>query len=154
MKRNYPVVLLYLFIMVLSFTSGAAAIEGFPGSTWGELRQNLPNQRGADGPRDLYLQGYIEQGIDWKHWGPLRLNTYGILRYQWDSEPLFYNNDIAPGVGIGLLHVSSMGDYVKFGVEHIWDRFYRGGGGGAGAHTEEKTLLYVRWFQWWDLKKK
>lgn len=138
-----------LLSLIVVFPSVCPAIEGFPGSTWGELRQDLPNDEGPDGPRDLYLQGYVEQGVDWTRWGNLRFNTYGILRYKWDSEALDYNNSLGPGLGIGLLHVTPNGNYVKLGVEHIWEIFYRG----ANARNEEKTLLYLRWFQWWDLKK-
>jgi len=124
----------------------ARAIEGFPGSSWGELRQEFPVNR--NGNRDnLFLQGWVEQGIDWKRWGNFYLNTYATVRYKWDSQALDWNNSIGPGAGVGITYISPKGDNIKFGCEYIYDQFYRSG------DNEQKVVLYMRWFTYWNLKK-
>lgn len=132
------------FLFVLAPLT-ASAIEGFPGSTWGELRQELPIHNGEE---NLILQGWIEQGIDWHHWGSVKLNTYATLRYNWDSEGLDWNNSIGPGIGIALNRITPAGNQIRFGAEFITERFWK------TDRTEEKAIIFVKWFQYWDLKKK
>lgn len=135
-----------LLIACLFVPDVVYSIEGFPGSTWGELRWEFPEEEA--GQENLILQGWIEQGIDWTKWGNLRLNTYATIRYKWDSEELDYNNSIGPGIGIALANIWPKGDHIKIGVEYIWDRFYK------SHKTEEKAVIFMKWYGWWDLKKR
>lgn len=147
MKKSTLLTLCVLFLAATAFwPPPARAIEGFPGSTWGELRQDFPLDRN-DNRDNLYLQGWIEQGIDWKKWGNLFLNTYATVRYEWDSQGADWNNSIGPGAGIGLSYITPKGDNIKFGCEYIYDQYYRSG------ETDQKVVLYMRWFTYWNLKK-
>ena len=119
------------------------AVEGFRGSTWGEIRYDLPRE----GENDLLLSGWARQGIDWKRWGDTRLSTFGILRYKWDSEKLDWNNSIGPGVGVGIDSTIRDQAVATFTVEYLWERFPE------SDRTDEKLLFYVNWYGWWDLRK-
>ncbi|HPX62216.1 MAG TPA: hypothetical protein PLN25_10680 [Deltaproteobacteria bacterium] len=134
-------------LALLGSASTADAIEGYPGSTWGEIRQELPNQKGKDGPVNLLGQGYIEQGVDWTRWGSIFFNSYATVRYKFDTMHYDWNNSVGPGVGLALTHYTKNGGYFRLGVEHNWETFYNNG------KVEEKTLIYLRWFQYWNLKK-
>jgi len=37
---------------------------------------------------------------------------------------------------------------LSWGVEYLWDRFYR------SAETEQKVVVFMNWYGNWDLKKK
>jgi hypothetical protein len=143
MKR-YAIPMLLVLVLPALAPGSAAAIEGFRGQTWGEARQDLPR----DGDSNLLVQGWVRQGVDWAKWGNLTLNTYGTLRYQADTEKLDYNNSIGPGLGISLEAYSPKGVVAAFGVEYLWDRFFQ------ADRTDEKVVLYVNWYGWWDLKKR
>lgn len=147
MKTSFALITgLLIFTASLAATPSAYAIEGFPGSSWGELRQDFPLNK-SDAAKNLFLQGWVEQGIDWKKWGNFYLNTYATIRYKWDSRALDYNNAIGPGAGIGISYLSPKGDNVKFGCEYIYDQYFRNG------DTDQKVVLYMRWFTYWNLKK-
>lgn len=147
MKTRKTLITGLILVAVAVFgASSAQAIEGFPGSSWGELRQDFPISRSGD-HNNLFLQGWVEQGIDWKKWGNFYLNTYATIRYKWDSQALDYNNAIGPGAGIGISYIGPNGDNIKFGCEYIYDQYFRNG------DTEQKIVLYLRWFTYWNLKK-
>lgn len=134
-----------LITLLLTFAAPASyAIEGFPGSTWGELRQEFPK----DADSDLKSQGWIRQGIDWFHVAGLRLDTYATVRFQWDSRQIDYNNSFGPGLGVALETIKWKGYSLAFGTEYIWDRYYS-----HNTRTEEKLILFVNWYGSWDLKK-
>lgn len=135
--------ILVLFLLSLAIPKTSHAIEGYPGSTWGELRQEFPKE----GERDLKTQGWIRQGIDWFHVFGLRLDTYGTVRFQWDSEEIDYNNSFGPGLGLAFETIQWKGYSLAFGAEYLWDRYYR------NDTTEEKLVLFVNWYASWDLKK-
>ena len=135
---------LFTLIFCLTVSTTAFSIEGFPGSTWGELRWELP-KRGKD---NLMLNGWIEQGITWKKWENIRLDTYATIRYKLDTEQLDWNNSLGPGLGMGITFFAPKGDNIKLGVEYIWDRFYK------TNRTDEKAVAYMRWYGWWDLLRK
>jgi hypothetical protein len=137
-------VLAVLFLTILFLPSYTNAIEGFQGSTWGELRWELPK----DGQENLIAYGWIKQGIDWKKWGNFRLNSYGTLRYRWDTEGLDWNNTFGPGVGTAIDAYNPKGILGTLGIEYIWDRYYE------SSRMDQKVVLYLNWYGWWDLKKK
>lgn len=135
----------FLILVYLVVPATTSAIEGFRGSTWGEIRWDIPTR---DGTSNLLLDGWIKQGVDWARWGNTSLNTYATIRYGLDTEKLDWNNHIGPGVGIGIDTFSPKGISASWGVEYLWDRYYESG------RTEQKVVVYMNWFGWWDLKKK
>jgi hypothetical protein len=142
MKRHVFGIALALACLVLC-SGSALAIVGFRGSTWGDLRGEMPKE----GDSNLLLNGWIKQGVDWTKWGNVTLNTYATLRYQADTEGLDYNNSVGPGLGISLEAYSPRGAVASLGVEYIWDRYT------TFDATAQKVVLYVNWYGWWDLKK-
>jgi len=142
MKRN--AFALASVLLVLAMLAGnACAIEGLRGQTWGEMRQELPK----DGDSNLLLQGWVRQGVDWVKWDKLTLNTYATLRYRADSEKLDFNNSVGPGLGIALEAYCPRGVVGSIGVEYIWDRYFE------ADRNDQKVVLFVNWYAWWDLGK-
>ncbi|MDD4857093.1 MAG: hypothetical protein PHD74_03205 [Candidatus Krumholzibacteria bacterium] len=140
---NRHLLRMVLFILCLALPAAASAVVGFRGSTWGDLRQEVPK----NGDSNLLLQGWIKQGVDWAKWGNTTLNTYATLRYRVDTEELDWNNSVGPGLGISLETYSSKGLTASCGVEYLWDRFFQ------TDRTDEKVVFYIGWYGWWDLKK-
>jgi hypothetical protein len=139
-----------LVLLCLSLCSGSAfAIVGFRGSTWGDLRGELPKE----GDSNLLLKGWVKQGVDWTKWGNVTLNTYATLRYQADTEGFDWNNSVGPGLGISLEAYSPHGVVASLGIEYIWDRYLGLEAGSPLDEMEQKVVFYVNWYGWWDLKK-
>jgi len=131
-------------VLCLALLAGnASAFVGFRGSTWGDLRQEIPK----DTDSNLILQGWLKQGVDWAKWGNTTLNTYATLRYRLDTEKLDYNNSVGPGLGVSLEAYSSKGLVASWGIEYLWDRFFQ------ADRTEQKLVFYMGWYGWWDLKR-
>ncbi len=126
--------------------NAAGAFEGFRGSSWGELRLDLP----SDGPDNLLTNAWIRQGADWKRWGGTTLNTYATLRLRSDTERLPWNNSVGPGLGIALDAYSEKGIVGTWGVEYLWDNYYEDDNRG----TEGKAVIYMNWYSWWDLARR
>lgn len=145
MMKRYFFCICLLIVTQLSMASNTLAIEGLRGQTWGELRWEFPKEGGET----LYSQGWIRQGVDWAKWGNTTLNTYATLRYRWeDSGDIDWANSIGPGAGIALDLYSHKGIAISWGAEYIWDRFYRSG------RTDQKAVIYMGWYGWWDLMKR
>lgn len=143
---NRMAILLVFLTVFLFISANTYAIEGFSGSTWGELRyEHLAR---GEGESDLILRGWVKQGVDWARWGHTTLNTYLTVRYVWDSEKLDWNNSLGPGAGIEIDTYIPKGPYLSWGVEYLWDRFYR------SSETEQKVVVFMNWYGNWDLKKK
>ncbi len=137
-----PIVLAVFCMLVIS--DGAHAIEGFRGATWGGLQYDMPR----DGDNYLLLQGYVKQGIDWWRYKNTTLNTYGVLRYKFDSEETPWNNALAPGIGVSLDIYNPSGFIATVGFEYQWEKqFY------PDTRTVEKGYIYLDWVGWWDLMK-
>jgi len=143
MNRLSIVVMVMLAVSLCS-AEGVSAIQGLRGSTWGEARQEIPDH----GENNLIVDTWIRQGIDWVKWGDrAALNTYATVRLKWDSEKLDWNNSFGPGVGIAVDYFNHKGFNASWGMEYIWDRFYE------SDRTDQKIILYMNWYGWWDLKK-
>jgi hypothetical protein len=148
MKRRVFGIALVLACLVLR-SGSALAVVGFRGSTWGDLRGEMPKE----GDGNLLLNGWIKQGVDWTKWGNVTLNTYATLRYQADTEGLDWNNSVGPGFGISLEAYSPRGIVAALGVEYIWDRYLGLDEPAQFDETVQKFVVYVNWYGWWDLKK-
>lgn len=143
MRKNCIIyVLLALFCIAVPVT--ASAIEGYPGSTWGQLYWEIPREGGEE---NVVWEGWIEQGVTLVKWDDIDLNTYATIRYKWDDQKYDWNNKFSPGVGVGLDIYSIEQFHIRFGVEYLWERYYESG------HEEQKVWVYSSWYGWWDLKK-
>jgi len=138
------IVLVWCVSCLALMPSAASAFVGFRGSTWGDLREEVPKS----GDDNLILQGWIKQGVDWAQWGNTTLNTYATLRYKVDTRRLDWDNSVGPGVGIALDAYSPRGFSAQIGIEYIWDRYF------LSDRTDQKVAFYVGWYGWWDLKKR
>jgi hypothetical protein len=145
MKR---LVVIFLSIVWLALPPAAPAIEGLPGSTWGEFHEELPHP----GDSDAIFEGWIRQGVAWKRWERGRksflLNTYLTARYKWDSRGFEWNNYLGPGVGVSVDMYAPGGPSISWGVEHIYEMDYR------SANSQPYTALFTNWYHWWDLREK
>lgn len=132
-------------IACLAGPRGAAAVDGFPGSTWGDLHLDLPHP----GSADLVLEGWTRQGVAWTRWdapaGRFLFQGYLTLRYKWDSEGLDWNNDLGPGAGLSLDYVAPGGPMVSGGLEWVYQWNFRSG------TTQPYVAPFVNWFHRWEL---
>jgi hypothetical protein len=143
MKRTITCAVLLL--LTLSIGAVDAPAIGLRGSTWGELRYDIPKE----GEDNLIWDGWIKQGIDWKRWGNTTLNTYATFRYKLDTQKYGWNNAVGPGLGISLDLYSPKGLIVTMGAEYIWERqLYNNG------DYYQKTFIYLNWVGWWDLNRR
>jgi hypothetical protein len=143
MNRLVRSISLFLFFMIMG-TGGAGAIEGMRGATWGELRYDIPR----DDVENMLLHGWVKQGIDWAKWGEMTLNTYAMFRYKWDSEGFSWNNTVGPGIGVSLDMYVPGGLSASLGVEYQWENKI------IDDLTDRKTIVYLNWYGWWDLKNR
>jgi len=139
--------ILLLTVVWLAFPSPAPAIEGLPGSTWGTIYEDLPHP----GTNDTILNGWVRQGIAWKKWGEgdtkLVLDTYGTVRYYWDSRRFDWYSDIGPGGGVSLDLSTPHGPLISLGAEYIYQINYV-------SHTNQPyTNLYLNWYHWWNIRE-
>lgn len=124
-------------MIVLCLPLYANAEIGYSGASWGELRHEA-----GDGIDNTLLYGWIDQGIDWTEKKGFRVSTYGVLRYKLDTRKLWYNNSIAPGLGIAVRKRA-----IKIGAEYIWERYFE------SDTSENKAVIYINWWTGWDLKR-
>ena len=144
MKRFFSFLALALLLSSV-IPPAACAIEGYRGSTWGDLRWDLPREYDSN----ILLRGWVKQGIDWKRWGKnTTLNTYATLRYSADSEELDWNNTIEPGIGISIETYNPAGFATTFGCEYVWENRFL-----DSDYSDQKFVIYVGWYGFWDLKK-
>lgn len=144
MRRFFSFLAMILLLSALLPAAGGA-IEGYRGSTWGDLRWDMPKKH--DG--NLLMRGWVKQGIDWKRWGEnTTLNTYATLRYTVDTEKLDWNNTIEPGIGIAIEMYNPVGLATTFGCEYVWENRFL-----DSDYSDQKFVIYVGWYGFWDLKK-
>jgi hypothetical protein len=149
----FKTLLAAVLIFCLGFAAPAFAIDSYPGSTWGELLWQVPAQGPQPNIPNLTWQGWIRQGAEVARWDSVRLVPYLTVRYWMDTRGLSWNNTVGPGVGLSLLTVPVKQSSVTFGVETVWDYYYREWGYSASRLTYTVNV-YVDWYGWWDLKKK
>ena len=122
--------------------------SNWPGSTWGDLRWEIPNS----GPSDLVLQGWVRQGVVIYRWKPqplaFLLSTYVLVHYSVDTLGPDYNNYAGPGAGVGLDLDGVKGLQPTFAVEYAWEKNLRSPGG------VQRLDFLLRWYAWWDLAKR
>lgn len=126
---------------------GAAALDGLPGSTWGDLSWDLP----GEGDRDVILQGWVRQGVAWRRWrageAALVLQTYGTVRYRWDRLGLPWNDHVAPGLGAAVDLAAPRMPALTAGVEWVDAWHVRSGS------TTPYGALFLDWYHWWDFRR-
>ena len=145
MKRH---IIFFLVVVQLLMPSVGRAIEGLPGSSWGELY----GESTSNGYANAILNGWIRQGVAWKKWqkgsATLQLNTYITARYKWDSEGFDWNNYLGPGAGVALEMYRQNGPVASWGVEHIYQINYR------SADNAPYTASFKDWSHWWDISNR
>jgi hypothetical protein len=145
MKRH---LIFSLTVLWLAFPSAALAIDGFPGSTWGEFHFESLHP-GSD---DVIADGWVRQGIGWKRWDEgkanLLLDTYVTTRYYWDTRGFDWYNYFGPGCGISLDLSAPNGPAISLGVEYIYQINYHSG------TDRPYTALFSNWYHWWDIPEK
>ncbi len=145
MKRTILHGALFILICAAIVPGGVSAFEGLRGATWGQLRYDIPKE----GEENLMMDGWIKQGVDWARWGNTSLNTYGTIRYKWDTERLDWNNSLGPGVGISIDTYSPRGIIFSIGAEYLWENNTLHSG-----RTDQRAVVYMSWCGWWDLKSR
>jgi hypothetical protein len=124
----------------------ATAVEGFPGSTWGDLYWEVPRP----GDDDTILEGWIRQGVAWRRWkagqASFTLQSYGTLRYKWDSLAQGWNSYLGPGAGVALDFAAPGLPLVSAGIEYVHQWNYRSTG------PAPYTAPFLDWYHWWDLR--
>jgi hypothetical protein len=125
----------------------ASAIEGLPGSTWGDLYWDVPSR----GDENVVLEGWVRQGVAWRRWSvgraKLVLQTYGTVRYRWDSLGLDWNHYVAPGVGAAVDLALPRMPALTAGVEWVDQWNTRSGG------TTPYAAVFVDWYHAWELSR-
>lgn len=140
-----------LVTLALVALSGAALAQpvGYPGINWSVLTLN-PGVIRDTGERDnMLLQGNLEQGVDWVHFGEgnrWRFTSYGSLGYSVDRAGLDYNNKLVPAVGVKISRSYDNG-VVDLGVQAVHERHFRSNRSGTGVQA------YASYWFGWDLKK-
>lgn len=145
MKRY---LILLLTVVWLALPSSAPAIEGLPGSTWGNIYEEFPHPGG----NDTILNGWVRQGVAWKRWDmggdtTLVLDTYATVRYYWDSRGFDWFNDFGPGGGVSLDLSAPSGPSISGGAEYIYQMNYTSG------TQQPYTNLFLNWYHWWDIRE-
>jgi len=138
----------YAALFVNWFGSWDVRSGRWPGSTWGDLRWEVPNS----GPDDLILEGWVRQGWTLHRWRPapytFALSPYLRFRYKLDTLGLDWNNYAGPGVGLALDVDGLKGFLPAAGIEYAWEKNLSSPG---GVHRID---LVVRWYGWWDLGRR
>jgi hypothetical protein len=116
---------------------------GFPGITWGEIR--YPGTQLPLDEDNLIFDGYVEQGVDWAHWGRWgTFNFYANLDFITDTEDLPWNNSIAYGAGVKLKKLVGSNVLLQFGIEAVHERRW------VSDQDNDVIFVYLNWSGWWD----
>lgn len=117
---------------VLLWAAPAHAIVGLTGSTWGTVIDNFNGDR-------LQTLGYLNQGIDWFEKEGYRLNTYGAIRWRYQSNEGADFNAYGPAVGISVKK-----SHFRFGAEYYWEWK-------ESDNHNGRALIFGDWYYDWDL---
>jgi hypothetical protein len=124
-------------MMIGVLTSPAFAIEGLPGSTWGQTSYEKAD---LSGPA---IQGYVNQGIDWVTLpGDLTLNTFVELRYRLRENNKEFFNAHGPVLGVELRRSP-----FHLGVDYYWEQYPE------LNERSNRLQFYLSWYYDWDLKR-
>jgi hypothetical protein len=128
---------------LLGFETNKPALDGYPGTTWGEIR--FPASHTEEESRSIILEGAVEQGIDWARLTDnVSFNTFSRLEYKFDTKNLDWNNkvSIAPGAKFKL-KIGNKG-LVEIGAKYQWEHRFESGKSRSG------TVLFLNWNQAWE----
>lgn len=118
--------------------TAAFAIEGLPGSTWGQVSYEEADIAGPG------IIGYVNQGVDWITLpGALTVNTFAEFRYRFRQDNKEFHNAYGPALGVEL-HRSLW----HLGVDYFWEQYPE------LQERSNRLQLYLRWYQDWDLKRR
>ncbi len=121
----------------------ARAIEGLPGSTWGNVGDSFHGTAPSVG---TYGMGWVNQGIDWVTLpGGLVLNTYAEYRYRARAQKKEYYDAWGPAVGVEFKVL-----YFRLGMDYYWQKFPYWPGGVERSNNRE---YYLTGYYTWDVNK-
>jgi len=125
------------FSVSLSQSVHAIEIQGYPGSTWGNISHDLDRLVGTG------AMGYVNQGIDWVTLpGEITFNTFAEFRYRFRNENEEFYNAYSEAVGLEFKRSP-----FRLGMDYVWERFPEAGEG------SDKVQYYLAWYYDWDLKR-
>ena len=128
---------LWMSLFFLVFDQKALAVEGYYGSTWGEIFHDDDQLVGTG------AMGYANQGIDWlKLPGEILVTTYGEVRYRFRSENRPYFNAYGEALGFEFRKSS-----LHMGIDYLWERFPELAAYSSGLE------YYFSYYYDWDFKK-
>ena len=129
---------IFVFILILSLPVRALSIEGYSGSTWGQVSHDFDSLVGSG------TLGYVNQGIDWTTLpGGIGFNTFAEFRYRLRTENNDFYNAYGPALGIEFRK-----SIFKLGADYYWQRF-------PGLNElDNKFQIYLTLYSDWNLKKK
>ena len=130
--------------LMLSDIVFAESPIGYPWSSWGEVSQ---------GEKDLKLDGYAEQGVDWMRLGKTDwvLNTFAGLRFTLSDRPEdSWNNKYGPWLGVKLKHPLNFSEWgeLNIGLRVEYYDYFK-----AEESDEFKTAGFLQWSFGGNLKK-
>lgn len=138
---------LFIALALVGLSLSASAQLAYPGSNWSDVTVNPSVVKGTPEANNVLLQGNIEQGIVWKHFGAWRLNTFTGLNYSVDRNGLAYNNKLAPMVGVKFQHDFSSNGQLDLGVRLVHERHFRSVTEGENSGTGVQAYADY-WFGW------
>ena len=143
-RTRFPVALLVAMTLATAGPAAASTLRA-PGFTWGEIR--YPGSEQSIERDNLLIEGAVDQGVDVaKLSDRTRVNLFGRLNYKADTEELDFNNKLAFGAGVRLLHQFSDSAVVGAGVLYEVDRRFR------SERNLHGVTLFVNGFASWQLK--
>jgi hypothetical protein len=128
----------------LCFVSAtASAIEGLPGSTWGNATDSFHGYAPSTGWSEMT---WINQGIDWFTLpGGITVNTYGEYRYRHRIQNKQYYDAQGPALGLEFKWT-----YFRLGTDYYWEKLPSWPGGVERSNNRE---YYLTGYYAWDLNK-
>lgn len=125
-----------IFVTAFAVPASAFEIQGFPGSTWGNITYDNNKVSGSGS------MGNINQGVDWLTLpGDITLNTFAEYRYRIRSKNKQYYDTRGPALGLALKK-----SIFQLGVDLYWEHFPE------LNKTYNNREFYLVWFYDWNLK--
>ncbi len=138
-----PIALLLAVPLVTAYPAAASTLRA-PGFTWGEIR--YPSSEQPIERDNLLIEGALDQGLDVAKLSErTRVNLFGRLNYKADTEELDYNNKLAIGAGVRLLHQVTDSAVVGAGLRYEVDHRFRSG------QNLDGVTLFLNGFASWQL---
>jgi hypothetical protein len=128
---------------MLFLPTPALAIEGLPGSTWGNITDSFHGNGPALGQGGM---AWINQGIDWITLpGGITFDTYAEYRYRHRAHHKEYYDSWGPALGFEFKK-----SFLRLGMDYSWQKYPFWPGGVQRSNSRE---YYLSGFYQWDANK-